>query len=136
MEIKPVELAGQRTKLVPLEKHHTTALYQAAQHAEIWAYMPMDVKTLEDMELLVEKALTAKEKGQEFPFVIHDQATDRIVGSTRFLDISVANRSLEIGWTWLSPEVWRTRINTEAKYLFLTHCFERLESFLLTTGSR
>lgn len=126
MEIKPVELVGRRARLVPLEKHHITALYQAAQHAEIWTYMPMDIKTMEDMELLVDKALTAQEKGQEFPFVIHDQATDRIVGSTRFLDISILNRSLEIGWTWLSPEVWRTRINTEAKYLLLTHCFETL----------
>ena len=31
---------------------------------------------------------------------------------------------MEIGWTWLNPSIWRTGINTEAKYLLLAHAFE------------
>jgi len=60
------------------------------------------------------------------------------VGSTRFLNISIQNRNLEIGSTWLSPTVWRTRINTECKYLLLKHCFETLGTIRvqLKTDSR
>ncbi len=44
------------------------------------------------------------------------------------INISVPNRSLEIGWTWYHPSVWRTRINTECKYLLLKYCFEQLQT--------
>ncbi|MBN6189192.1 GNAT family N-acetyltransferase [Aneurinibacillus sp. BA2021] len=57
-----------------------------------------------------------------------DKTTEKVVGSSRFLNISPSNRTLEIGWTWYSPEVWRTRMNTECKYLLLRHCFEVLST--------
>ncbi|MEX2104060.1 MAG: GNAT family protein [Bacilli bacterium] len=128
MEIKPIELIGQRTKIIPMEAFHTKDLYEAGRSTEIWRYMPINVQKYEDMERLVEGALVGKDKGIDFPFVIIDQETDRIVGSTRFLDISIPNRNLEIGWTWYNPEVWRTRMNTECKYLLLRHCFEDLST--------
>ncbi len=128
MEIKPVELIGQRAKLIPMEAGQTKQLFEAGRSQEIWSYMPINVQKYEDMERLVREALMSKEKGVDFPFVIIDQETDRIVGSTRFLDISIPNRNLEIGWTWYNPEVWRTRMNTECKYLLLRHCFEQLST--------
>jgi N-acetyltransferase len=67
----------------------------------------MSVRSVEDMKCLVDGALQAKEQGSEFPFVIFDEDSGRkSVGSTRFLNISIPNRNLEIGWTWLSPTVW------------------------------
>src|SRR4030095_155250 len=46
--------------------------------------------------------------------------------STRYGNIDLANRRLEIGWTWVAPAYQRTAVNTEAKLLLLTHAFERL----------
>ncbi len=34
--------------------------------------------------------------------------------------------ALEIGWTWLSASAQGTGINTEAKLLLFTHCFESM----------
>ncbi|HET7578901.1 MAG TPA: GNAT family protein [Bacillales bacterium] len=127
MKIQPVELTGKRAKLIPMEQIHVKELYEAGNDKNIW-YMPMDIKTPEDMEQLVENALRDRRNGSAFPFVIMDQDSGKIVGSTRFLDISAANRGLEIGWTWLSPTVWRTRINTECKYLLLQDGFESLKT--------
>ncbi|MCL6452709.1 MAG: GNAT family N-acetyltransferase [Alicyclobacillus sp.] len=126
MEIGPVELVGERAKLIPMEKSHIEGLFEAGRDPKIWSYMPMHIETIDDMKCLVTGALLAREASSEFPFVIIDQESEKIVGSTRFLDISVPNRHLEIGWTWLSPSVWRTRVNTECKYLLLKHCFETL----------
>lgn len=128
MEITPVKLVGERVILLPMEIHHVQDLFNAGNSADIWAYMPMKVESIEDMKRLVEKSLQAKEQGTEFPFVIFDKNLGEIVGSTRFLDISVHNKNLEIGWTWLSPVVWRTQVNTECKYLLLKHCFETLRA--------
>ena len=33
---------------------------------------------------------------------------------------------MEIGHTWYNPSVWRTRVNTESKYMLLRYCFESL----------
>lgn len=46
------------------------------------------------------------------------------IGSTRFGNIAPEHRRVEIGWTWLTPSQQRTKANTEAKYLMLSHAFE------------
>ena len=123
----PSELTGQRVTLLPMETSHVTGLFEAGRNPDIWKYLPMRVVTLEDMERLVQQALTTKDQGTEYPFVVFDRQTERIVGSTRFCDIQAANRNLEIGWTWYAAEVWRTRVNTECKYLLLRYAFETLD---------
>lgn len=127
MEIASAELVGERAKLIPMRESHVDGLFEAGTDPQIWTYMPLQVNTVDDMRRLVSEALIGRGNGSEFPFIIMDQQSDKIVGSTRFLDISVSNRHIEIGWTWLAPSVWRTRINTECKYLLLQHCFETLD---------
>lgn len=51
----------------------------------------------------------------------------KYVGCTSFLDISPMHKRLEIGATWLNPALWRSPINTNCKFLLLTHCFEQLK---------
>ncbi len=48
----------------------------------------------------------------------------RLVGHTSFMSHRPADRSVEIGNTWLHPDAWGTGANTEAKYLLLRHAFE------------
>ena len=128
MYIESTELTGQRAKLVPMHIDHIEGLFEAGTNAQIWTYMPMKVETIDDAKRLVIDALSARDQGLEFPYIVLDQETDKIVGSTRSLNISKLNRSLEIGWTWYNPSVWRTRINTECKYLLLSYCFETLST--------
>ncbi len=122
--IAPVRLAGRHIELIPMDASHTDGLYEAGRSPEIWTYMRMQVSSRDDMARLVLQALGERDAGREIPFVIRDRAAQRIVGSTRFLDIRPADPGIEIGWTWLDPAVWRTRVNTESKYLLLRHCFE------------
>ncbi|MFQ6388443.1 GNAT family N-acetyltransferase [Priestia aryabhattai] len=125
--LKSGELVGTAVKLVPLGKMHEQGLYEAAKPKEIWEHLPVKVHSLSDMKRLVESALKAKKEGRELPFAVFDIESHSIVGSTRFLDISLPNKSVEIGWTWYHPSVWRTRVNTECKYLLLKYCFEELK---------
>jgi N-acetyltransferase len=60
------------------------------------------------------------------PFVVRDNATGDIVGSTRYFNVDAPNRRLEIGNTWYAKRVQRTAINTDCKLLLLTHAFETL----------
>jgi RimJ/RimL family protein N-acetyltransferase len=93
--------------------------------------MTITMKTLDDMNRYVRSALAAREAGNAIPFVTILQspgAADRIVGTTRFMEIDRNNRRMEIGATWLGKEWQRSRVNTEAKYLMLRHAFEELKS--------
>ena len=74
----------------------------------------------------VESALALQAAGTEMPFTTIRQEDDRVLGSTRYLALRPEHRSLEIGWTWLTPEAWGTGANIEAKLLMLGDAFERL----------
>ncbi len=124
--IAPLRLEGKHVELIPMEVSHMDGLYEAGRSPEIWTYMRLPVASREDMTRFVTLALREQEAGREIPFVIRERASGKIVGSTRFLDIRAADRGAEIGWTWMSPAVWRTPLNTECKYLLLRHCFETL----------
>lgn len=124
--IAPAELVGRRVRLVPMDESHVGPLCQAGADREIWRYMPVKAETPDDLASLFRQSIENRAGGQELHFAIYDQERERYVGSTAFLDITPAHRALEIGWTWLTPAVWRTSINTECKYLLLTHAFETL----------
>ena len=60
------------------------------------------------------------------PFVIRENFSGNIVGSTRYCNVDAANKRLEIGYTWYAKRVQRTAINTECKLMLLRHAFEDL----------
>ncbi|WP_152392845.1 GNAT family N-acetyltransferase [Paenibacillus guangzhouensis] len=135
MNVSPVILNGSKVELVPMAYEHSIGLYEAGRYPEIWALTQGRISSLQDAGEYVRKAL---ESPGNLPFVIIERASGQIVGSTRFYDISLTNRSLEIGSTWLTPTMWRTPINTECKYLLLKHAFETLGTIRvqLKTDSR
>jgi len=122
-----IYLQGDRVELNPLQEIHADELTASGMYPEIWTYLPNTIQKAEDMSRLINNALSMKERGLEYPFVVYDKVLSKLVGSTRYLNMSLENRTLEIGWTWYTPGVWRTRVNTECKYLLLKHCFEQLE---------
>ncbi|MEZ5567816.1 MAG: GNAT family protein [Halioglobus sp.] len=124
MDVSPVVLRGEGIRLEPLNEEHAQGLYNRGRCAADWAYMPRTCFIdLADTRQWIAQALNAP---HQRPFAIIETHKERIVGSTRFLNIRAEHRSLEIGWTWLGQEWQRTRVNTEAKLLLLTHAMERL----------
>lgn len=119
-------LEGTSVKLVPMKREHAEPLYEAGCDPAVWTYMQARMQSPEQMRAIVDEAVAAAERGEELPYTIFDAAGERVLGSTRLYDISVAHHNLEIGWTWLTPSVWRTRVNTECKRLLLAHAFETM----------
>jgi RimJ/RimL family protein N-acetyltransferase len=124
VEILPVTLEGQYTRLEPLSLTHHEALIAAAGDGELWNSIVTIVPTRDTMVEYLQAALTAQAQGSELPFVIIQKPTNRIVGTTRFYYIQPHQRNASIGYTWLAASVQRTAVNTEAKLLLLTHAFE------------
>ena len=124
--VEPVVLEGQIVRLEPLALDHVAGLTDIGLDAEIWRWMPVSVQSPGEMRALVENALSAATDGSQVPFATVERASNRVVGSTRYMNIDGPNRRLEIGFTWLSPRWQRSAINTEAKLLMMRHAFDTL----------
>ena len=122
----PVTLNGRYVRLEPMRADHVDALWAVGNHAELWRYYYMPMRSHDDMRAYVTDALEHRAAGRMLPFVQVDAQSYTVVGSTRFGNIDVPNSKLEIGWTWISPSHQRSGINTGAKLLLLTHAFETL----------
>jgi RimJ/RimL family protein N-acetyltransferase len=143
MDVKPVTLDGKRVRLEPMRAEHLDALTKAGAFEELWKWTRDFAHTPESMKKYVDEALHSARLGEAMPFVTIDKTSGRVIGSTRFASIDRANRHVEIGWTWITPEFQRTHVNSEAKYLMLTHAFEvwgcarvELKTDVLNTKSR
>lgn len=125
LRVNPVVLSGEQVRLEPMSQEHAQGLYNRGRTAADWQYLPRACFVdLADTRQWVDEALATP--GQ-LPFVIVETGKNKVVGSTRYLNIRPAHRSLEIGWTWLGQEWQRSGVNTEVKLLLLTHALERLD---------
>jgi RimJ/RimL family protein N-acetyltransferase len=124
MLVEPVTLEGRHVRLAPLALGHVDALSAVGLDPALWTWIPSPVRTTAEMRAYVETALAERAAGRALPFVTIDRASGQVVGSTRFGAIDIANRRVEIGWTWIGTRWQRTYVNTEAKLLMLAHAFD------------
>ena len=124
MNIEETVLDGQIVRLEPLKLLHLDELCAIGLDEEIWRWSPSRIKNYADMKNYIETALNEQKQGISLPFATVEKNTKKAVGSTRFGNIDVKNRRVEIGWTWIGKDFQRTRVNTEAKLLMLRHAFE------------
>ena len=78
------------------------------------------------MRIFIEAELDKQQSGIGFRFATIDKTSGQPVGSTSYLTIDRQHRHLEIGGTWITPSRQRSAVNTEAKYLQLSHAFDTL----------
>src|SRR3990172_6288857 len=127
VEVKRVVLTGRHIRLEPMTEAHIPGLAEIGVGQDFWDFMlygPMDSK--ENMRNWVMDIISRGKQGTDLPFVVIHLASGRVAGATRYLNIMPMDRGLEIGGTWYGPEVQRTLVNTECKYLLLCHAFETL----------
>jgi RimJ/RimL family protein N-acetyltransferase len=120
-------LTGGIVRLEPLAPQHHDGLRAVASPPEIWDHwssVPGASDTAFDSWF--EGCIADAAAGGDAHFATILQATGEPVGSTSFCQVREQDRGLEIGYTWLTPAVWGTGANTEAKFLQLQYAFETL----------
>jgi RimJ/RimL family protein N-acetyltransferase len=127
MQIEPTTLIGKTVRLEPLSLEHIPSLAKVGLEPKIWRYMRYGkVETVEQLTEWVQEILEKQAQGTDLPFTVIYQASGAAVGCTRYLNIEVEDRSLEIGGTWYGLDYQGTLVNTECKYLLIRHAFEEL----------
>src|SRR5436305_158298 len=63
--------------------------------------------------------LDARAEDKEYAFIVFDKQTNEYAGSTRFYDINVPFRTLQLGYTWYGEKFQGTGLNKHCKYLLM-----------------
>ncbi len=120
-------LSGYGVRLEPLNSSHAAALALAASDGALWQLKYTSVPEPDKAGAYIAKALEQRELGNRFAFVVIEQSSDKVLGSTSYHDIVPEVKRLEIGYTFYAKSAQRTHINTACKWLLLTHAFDALQ---------
>jgi N-acetyltransferase len=130
--LAPITLTGRHVQLEPLQSAHVDELVEASTVSrETYGYteVPGD---REAMQRYVERLVEDHANAKVLPFAQRRLDTGQLAGCTRFMEPRWWRGrrdpdEIEIGGTWLSATAQRSAVNTEAKYLLLSHAFEQWE---------
>ena len=96
------------------------------QEPELWKYSLVKVAGEENLKSYISSALAARNVGVEYPFIVFDKRTQEFAGSTRFYDIQIFHKTLQLGYTWYGKKFHGTGLNKHCKYLLLGFAFDRM----------
>ena len=123
--LAPVVLEGRRVRMEPLSLGmHWDGLLAIGLDPDLWQWTLNRCDTPEKLRAYLERALEEQSQGRSLPFATRDLVSGKVAGCTRYGNIDLHNRRVEIGWTWVGVPWQRSHVNTEAKYLMLKHAFE------------
>lgn len=129
LDLQP-QLEGQLLALRPLRPDDWDALFAVASDPLIWAGHPDRERYTEPV--FREFFRTAIES--RGALAVLDRATERMIGSSRYVWHGPPRQELEIGWTFLARAYWGGRFNSEMKRLMLQHAFQFVDRVVFIVG--
>lgn len=107
-----------------LQDDYENLLQFSLSEPELWKYSLISAEGAEGLKNYMQIALNAREAGTEYAFIVFDKRTNEYAGSTRFYDINIPFKTLQLGYTWYGKKFQRTGLNRHCKYLLLSFAFE------------
>lgn len=121
------QLENGRVLIRPLElSDFENLLHFALNEPELWEYSLQKGSGVEGLKTYIDTAITNREKENSYPFIVFDKKTNSYAGSTRFYDIQLTNKTLQLGFTWYGKDYQGTGLNKNCKYLLLEFAFEEM----------
>jgi RimJ/RimL family protein N-acetyltransferase len=113
--------------LRPLQKSDVENLLEISiNEPETWKYSLVGADGKENLINYIQSAVKARDAKKEFPFIVFDKKSQKYAGSTRFYDINLDFKTLQLGYTWYASAFRGTGLNKHCKFLLLQFAFETL----------
>ncbi|WP_394774707.1 GNAT family N-acetyltransferase [Flavobacterium sp.] len=114
--------------LRPLQESDVDNLLEISiNEPETWKYSLVGADGKENLIKYIQSAIKNREDKREFPFIVFDKKSQKYAGSTRFYDMQLDYKTLQLGYTWYGSAFRGTGLNKHCKYLLLQFAFETLE---------
>jgi RimJ/RimL family protein N-acetyltransferase len=112
--LQPTNLQNELVRLSPLDPNDFERLFHVASDPLIWEQHP---------------------ESSGSAFLIFNNKTGELIGSTRFYDYDREKNSVAIGYTFLSRNHWGGLYNRALKSLMLDYAFSHVDSVIFHVGS-
>ena len=120
-------LEDETVLLRPLQESDVENLLEfSINEPDTWKYSLVQANGKENLKKYIQIALKARDNGTEFPFIVFDKKSGKYAGSTRFYDINLEFKTLQLGYTWYGKNFRGTGLNKHCKFLLLQFAFETL----------
>ena len=117
-------------RLHPLHKDDFEKLYLVASDARIWEVHPS--KDRYKREVFRDYFDGAVSSGSAF--LVFDQVSGELIGSSRYYDLQPVESSVAIGYTFLARKYWGGEYNKSLKRLMLNYAFQFVNKVVFHIG--
>ena len=125
-------LVGPTITIRPITAGDWPELFAAGSDPKIWEVHPVpDRYTEAGFRKFFDGAVNSK-----MGFVFVDQATGRLIGSSRYYGYEPERGEIEIGWTFIARSHWGGAANREVKRLMLDHAFTFVDTVIFWVGEK
>ena len=114
----PHELAGEHVTLTQFVPSDAPELFAALDHDACWDHVAGRPSTAQEYAATLAQAPQAG----RWPWIVRRKG--HVVGTTSYLDVSLADARLEIGSTAYTPSAWASEVNPECKLLLMDWAFD------------
>lgn len=130
MNLQPTHLGNERIRLMPLKRDDAESLYIVASDPLIWEQHPNKDRYLKEVfALFFSDAIASKGA-----FLITNAQTGEVIGSSRYYQYDAEQKSVAIGYTFLSRSCWGNTYNKCLKQLMLDYAFLFVEQVFFHVG--
>ena len=120
-------LENEQVLLSPLELADFEYLKPfSVDEPELWKYSLISAFGEDNLMAYITNAIASRMDNREYPFVVFDKINHSYAGTTRFYDINLPQKTLQLGYTWYGKRFQGTGLNKHCKYLLLEFAFEQL----------
>jgi N-acetyltransferase len=120
-------LENERARLRPLATTDFDNLhYFSLNEPELWKFSLVSGSGEAGLKKYIQLALDARKEEKEYPFIVFDKISNRYAGSTRFYDMQLIHKTLQLGYTWYGKDFQGSGLNKQCKFLLLSFAFEEM----------
>jgi len=124
-------LSNNLISILPLKADDFEKLYAVASDPLIWEQHPnKDRYKREVFEVFFKGAIESKGA-----FIVFDNATGDVVGSSRFYELDEESSTVVIGYTFIARNFWGKGYNAALKKLMIDYAFQSVDKVIFHIGA-
>lgn len=129
MELQPT-LSNDLITIKPVQENDFESLFAVASDELLWEQHPNNDRYKKDVfKVFFDNAIQSKGA-----FVVIDNITNKVIGSSRYYNFNPEDNSIIIGYTFISRKYWGTNYNAALKKLMINYAFQFVNKIYFHVG--
>lgn len=129
MDLQPT-LSNDLITIKPVQEKDFETLFSVASDKLLWEQHPNNDRYKKEIfKVFFDNALQSKST-----FVVIDNKTNGIIGSSRYYEFNKSNNSIAIGYTFISRNFWGTDYNSSLKKIMIDYAFQFVDKVYFHVG--